>query len=416
MKCNFIKTFVVAFALLFTSNLKAQKVIGFLGDWHGDYVNYINNTLQYEYLTDVVVAFALPKADGSLGLGNNFYNHLNLLGTQLHNRGKKIHFSAGGWTASNFNGGGRRDPDPVQEMMKTQATRDIFVANVLKIVKDYNLDGFNFDWEYPEAADVYAMEDVLLSLRKGLNDLEDELNKELELSIAVSATQTFSVGYSPDATSLVDYVYVMAFDNSGPNHSPVSFAETGMDYWLNTKQIDPEQLILAIPFYSRDPYASYKWLSNSDPAGYYNDDDGIKGGYNYNSRPMLEEKIQELTSRGGSGVFVWEIYEDRTDEYSLLKVLYENIVSTDTIKTELQKVKVFPNPMTDVLNINLNSVVLQGKDITYSITDITGKEVMKGTLPDANNVISTSSITSKGLYFVTIKAGTNQTTLKLVKK
>ena len=416
MKNYFLQFTLITFLFAYTPDTKAQKIIGFLGDWHSGYTNYINNTLQYEYLTDVVLAFAIPNADGSISVGANFYTQLNLLRTQLHTKGKKLHFSAGGWSASNYNNGGRRDPDPVQEMMKSESTREIFVSNVLKIVKDYNLDGFNFDWEYPEASDAFAVEEVLISLRIGLNDLEDELGKSLELSIAVSASQTYSVGYSEDAISLVDYVYIMAFDNNTEHHSSVSFAKSGMDYWLNTKNLEPEQLILAIPFYSRNPYGSYRIFSNEDPSAYFNDEDGLLNSYNYNSKPVIEEKINELNLRGGAGVFIWEIFEDRTDEYSLLKVLYSNLVGTDEVKKELEKVEVAPNPIAETITIDLNSGILSSKEIKYSITDITGKELLSGVLKGGKNQVVTSNITSKGLYFLTLKEGANQATYKLIKK
>lgn len=421
MKCNFLKLSLIAIILSFSTNLKAQnKVIGFLGDWHTwSGSSYFTSTLQYDQLTDVVLAFVLPKADGTYSVGSDFFNQLRVLERETHARGKKIHISAGGWTASNTLSGIRLDPEPIQQMCYNEVAREKFVASMMDIVETYNLDGFNMDWEYPEDSDTDVLNALLRSLKLGILDLERKLNKEIEFSIAVSANSFNSNAYNRTSISYVDYVYIMAFDNAAQNHSTVSFAESAMDFWLGTKSLKPEKMILAIPFYSKgtsSPHRDYKTFSSGDPAGYYNDSDGSLNGYEYNSRPVLERKIEELLERGGQGVFVWELWGDRTDEYSLLSVLYANLVGSDEIKQELAKVKVYPNPIQDLLQIDLNSTVLQSKEILYSITDITGKQIQKGTLSAAKNAISTANISNKGLYFVTVSEGSNQATYKLVKK
>lgn len=401
----------------------SQRVIGFYGDWHfWGSPNHIDNELQYEYVTDIVFSFILPNSDGSYRTSSgdvNFFDQLTRLRDNLHARGKKIHISAGGWSASNDWAGNRLNPDPVQEMANNEAARDTFINKMLKIIEDYNLDGFNLDWEYPDDVDNYAVNKLLLGLKLGLLDLETKMNKKLELSIAVGGTNYNTQGYNNTSISYVDFVYIMAFDNQGDHHSTVSFAENCMDFWLNSKNLPASKMILGVPFYSRGSGRNtgpYKNFSASDPAAYFNDEDGVLNNYAYNSKPILKTKISEMESRGGAGVFIWNIWEDRTDDYSLLRVLYYNIVGTQEISNQLKKINVFPNPVQNTLNINTTDIQLGTGQIQVEITDITGKSLYNQNLNLGTNTIDISTITSKGVYFVNVKKDGGQATFKLLKQ
>ena len=338
---------------------------------------------------------------------------------ELHARGKKIHISAGGWSASNTQEGARLNPDPVQEMVKNATARAKFIEKILNIVETYDLDGFNMDWEYPEVSDSYNLEELLFELRLGLNEVEKILDKEIELTIAVSANGIFSSAYTSEALSYVDYVYVMAFDNQAENHSTLSFAISGMNYWVDSKNVKAKKIVLGVPAYSRGTNAwwgAYKDFSNSDPELYFNDEDGMVGNHAYNSKPILKQKIDALNQRGCAGVFMWELWDDRIDEYSLLRVLYFNIVGSEEIKSELEKIEILPNPMSESLTINIKSTVLNKKTLTYSITDITGKTSLAGKLNPISTQIDASNLKVAGLYFITISEEGNKATYKLIKK
>lgn len=420
MKNSLFKlTFLFLIITSFQSRAAEQRVFGFLGDWHSNSY-YTASGVQYDYMTDVVFAFILPEADGSFAFDINsstWYSRLSEVVKHGHAKGVKVHVSAGGWGVSEgVSGAG----DPIHDMAIDPVKRAIFVANVMDLIKTYDLDGFNMDWEYPAKSDSYELGKLLLELKKGINKLKIELKRNIELSIAVAGSSYGTGAYSSQTISVTDFVMVMAFDNQATNHSTLSFAKDAMDYWKTQKGMKDEQLILAIPFYSKGTNAntgSYKKFSNSDPAGFYNDDNGSKNGYQYNSKPVLVAKLAEVKSRGGSGVFIWEITQDRTDEYSLLRVLYGNLVSSQNTPNQLTKISVFPNPVSDALNFNLTDRELLYQDLVFNISDITGKIIQQGKLNQLNNTVNIESIGNGGIYFVTVKNSNNETaTFKLIKK
>lgn len=420
MKNLFFK--ISFFTLLFLStNLRATepRVFGFLGDWHNNFY-YTESGVQYEYMTDVVYSFILPQSNGSFAFdvgSTAFYSRLTNVVTHAHNKGVKVHVSAGGWGSSN---GQQGVVDPIHNMVNNETARNTFITNVLNMIKTYDLDGFNMDWEYPLNSDGYVLGELLLDLKIGMSDLESEMGKSLELSIAVAAGSHGSGAYDITSLSICDLVMIMAFDNAASHHSTTTFATGAMDYWINSKGISDYQLVLGVPFYSRGTGVTggaYRNFSSSDPEGYYMDSDGIKGNYAYNSRPVLEEKLAAVKARDGVGVFVWEITDDRTDQYSLLKVLYENLVSNAVEISELTGVSFYPNPVEDELVFEIDDNTLTTSTLEFNVTDITGKLVQKGYLESTNTRINVSSIVNPGVYFLMVKNDQNKSVVfKLIKK
>ncbi len=75
------------------------------------------------------------------------------------------------------------------------------------------------------------------------------------------------------------------------------------------------------------------------------------------------------------------------------------------------QISLFPNPVDQEININLPTQ--QENTSNYSITNITGQSIMKGTL--SNNKIDASQLTP-GMYFIQIDSGTKTGTKKFIKK
>jgi GH18 family chitinase len=164
----------------------------------------------------------------------------------------------------------------------------------------------------------------------------------IELSAAVAGLEDKSEGIHKDFIQAVDYLYVMAFVNDscfncgGPNHSSLFFAKNSFMHWttglpernITGKQADPSKIILAIPFFDNDG-AFYNEFSKEKPQHFFADEDGHLDGYFYNSCPMIQEKSSFIQESGGAGLFSWEVVQDRHDNHSLLKCMYDSFYGTD---------------------------------------------------------------------------------------
>jgi chitinase len=64
-------------------------------------------------------------------------------------KGIKRILSFGGWSFST-----EQDTCPIFRQGVTAANRNIFINNVVNFVKTHNIDGVEFDWEYPGALDI----------------------------------------------------------------------------------------------------------------------------------------------------------------------------------------------------------------------------------------------------------------------
>jgi chitinase len=130
-------------------------------------------------------------------------------------KGIKRIISFGGWKESTDS----QTYDIFRDGMK-EGKRDILATNVASIVKIYNLDGVDFDWEYPGAPDIPGIPKG--ELADGPNYLEflkilrSKLAPEKSLSIAAPASFWYlkqfpleEIGY------VVDYIIYMTYDLHG---------------------------------------------------------------------------------------------------------------------------------------------------------------------------------------------------------
>ncbi|RLV93540.1 hypothetical protein JA1_002248 [Spathaspora sp. JA1] len=98
------------------------------------------------------------------------------------------------------------------------ANRPTFVKNILKFVNKHNLDGVDFDWEYPEAPDIPNIP----AGNKNEGQLYNQLFKDLKakqkinLSVAIPASPWYLKGFPlTDMDKNMDYFVLMNYDYYG---------------------------------------------------------------------------------------------------------------------------------------------------------------------------------------------------------
>ena len=179
----------------------------------------------------------------------------------------KILISIGGWTWSG----------KFSDAVLTDTSRQRFVASAVDIIKKFDLDGIDIDWEYPSLpgleGNVFRPEDkqnftaLLAELRRRFDAEGKKAHRRLYLTIAMGAgddviahTEMRKVARYVDTVNLMTYDYYEAGSDATTGHHAPLFAnpvdpkkassdETVRDY--ETAGVAAEKILLGVPFYGR---------------------------------------------------------------------------------------------------------------------------------------------------------------------
>ncbi|MDR1563929.1 MAG: polysaccharide deacetylase family protein [Oscillospiraceae bacterium] len=260
------------------------------------------------------------------------------------------------------------------DMALTQANRDAFVESLVRLKNEFDLDGFDIDWEFPGAYDpglTYRPEDgqnyVYL-----LRDIRAQFGDSISLSIAAPASNWYGQNYNfTQMTPYLDFYNTMTYclsmgsdlNNCGKgfhdgnlysNGSPhsswggVSSAHDTVQYYLS-KGIPASKLAIGIQmpaleypdknsnvYYSHNLDAVqemidsgeyiYRWDSQAHAA--YLEKDG-QFTVTYESAGAAREKGAYVLNNGLFGVFSWGMTMDRSDS-GVSQAAYEGANGTYT--------------------------------------------------------------------------------------
>jgi chitinase len=376
---NWIKT--IAFMLAWGSSIGAAwaqvKVVGYFPTWQGSVTN-----IQYDKLTHINYSFLWPSSTGGLtSLSTGNANKLNQLVSLAHESNVKVLIAVGGWNNGN-------DSD-FEVFAANQTYRTNFTVNVLNFIEQYDLDGVDIDWEYPDPG-TSANNFALL-----MKELHDTLNpKGYLLTAAVVGNGTTGGGVKDEVFGYVDFLNIMAYDNSAEsNHSTYSFATQCLTYWKN-RGLAKEKCILGVPFYARTPnYRSFSSISamDLDEAPYVDEFDG----YLYNGIFTMEDKTYYAGQNAG-GIMIWELSQDRNDDLSLLTTIYNtfdamNLTLSATPSVAEKSITIYPNPARSSSPLFLRGFELSSL-VEVKVIDRNGSICYQG-----NNLFNTNDL-SPGLY------------------
>lgn len=277
-------------------------------------IAYVTNSavasvIPYDKLTHINFAFLLPNEDGS------FQELLNtwLIGQLIplaHKQDVKVLISVGGWGWD----------AQFEKMAANHSTRAAFVKNLVKIMAQYQFDGVDIDWEYPDAG---ASAQNFLAL---MQELRVALPKDSLLTAAVVALGEHAAGIPFEAFALMDFVNIMAYDDdSGPQHSSLNYAISALDYWLE-RGLPPEKATLGVPFYARPTETPYAQIVKDNPATAQLDSTLFNGiQINYNGIPTIQAKTH-LALQRASGIMFWTLENDASGDLSLLSAIHLVVV------------------------------------------------------------------------------------------
>ncbi|WP_435156894.1 glycoside hydrolase family 18 protein [Haladaptatus sp. DFWS20] len=248
----------------------------------------------------------------------------------------------------------------------TAERRERFARTAIELVRTYNFDGIDIDWEYPDGtireSDPHNLVLLLSEIRRQLDDAERADDQRYELSMAASANPSVIDSQEVGAFSDdVDFLNVMNYDLHGtwderthfnaplypvpdaPNAKPTFTADHAMRYWAS-QPIAKEKLHFGLPFYGR----TFENVQNEHPSdhGLFNSFDSAssvtyddiqqnlkpQSDYEYHWHPdakvpwlysaaedtfvsydnidSIANKVDFVKSNGFGGAMCWELSQD----------------------------------------------------------------------------------------------------------
>ncbi|MFC0506053.1 glycosyl hydrolase family 18 protein [Micromonospora costi] len=285
------------------------KSVGYMPSWSGDV-----NAIQYGKLTHINYAFVLPTSSGGLNPVEN-PGKLSQLVSLGHANNVKVSIAIGGWNDGN--------DSAFEALAANSGTRTTFVNNVVNFVNQYNLDGVDMDWEYPDPGTSATNYSLLMS------QLGSALHSRGKLLTAAVVSEGYYVQGVPTAVfGSVDWLNIMAYDGGSP-HANYDWSINAVNGW-KARGLPAGKAVLGVPFYSRPGYYTYSALVGMDPANANRDCTTVGGVQQcYNGVPTVKRKTQWALANAG-GMMNWELSQDRNDGTSLVSAIYDTVMGGGT--------------------------------------------------------------------------------------
>jgi len=297
----------------------------------GYYPSYrATSVIRYDKLTDLVFAFINPDTEGNLIQSNpgdalyGFDNNKFLVVKQgCADNGVKLWISLGGADP------GEQRAARLSAVSGDATKRDRLATQIVNFAVTHNLFGIDVDWEFPKTTQAKTNHLELLKAIKA--KIQASSKPTLQLGIAVGGEYKFTVNHiqyvDPSLfttnANLVDKWYVMAYDfpaTYNANHSSLADGKACLDAWKNAG-VPYSKLLLGIPFYGRNANRSADIMYNELGASNTIYTSDLTNGWYYNGKTTIEAKMDYVAEKGANGILIWDIGQDRTDQYSLLSAI-----------------------------------------------------------------------------------------------
>ncbi|MAM88548.1 MAG: hypothetical protein CME36_14685 [unclassified Hahellaceae] len=293
----------LALAALFAAGPAAAfKVVGYFPTWQGDV-----NSIPYGRMTHINYSFVLPTNSGGLQALEGGAARLNTLVSQAHAKNVKVLIAVGGWNDG--------DDSAFRSLAANSSYRANFVNNIVNFVNQYDLDGVDIDWEYPDAGAEAN------SFRLLMQDLSRALKPRGKLLTAAVTHNDWPGSVDSAVIEAVDFLNLMVYDLNYP-HSTYQAAQAALTHWKFSEGLPKSKAVLGVPFYSRTNYIAYRDIIARYGAGAAQVDNA--GGLDYNGQPTIKAK-SELALNEAGGIMFWEISQDTRDNLSLMKTIWDTV-------------------------------------------------------------------------------------------
>ncbi len=265
----------------------------------------IEGLIPYDKLTHINYSFLTPNNDGTFNSISNSWK-LKLIVQNAHKHNVKVLISVGGWGWDN----------EFEKVAADPSLRSAFVQNLKAFVDEYQLDGMDMDWEYPDSGQ------SSLNFLALMREIHAAMPDKLLTSAVVAYGDDHGLGIPQESFEVMDYVVIMAY--SGKDHGMMEQFNKSMAYW-DARGLPREKIVIGLPFYSEPSGVSFAKLVQADPAAAQVDSFKYLGSMEYyNGIPTIQTKTQFALENAG-GVAFWTLDHDAQGEFSLVNAIYQTV-------------------------------------------------------------------------------------------
>lgn len=322
-----------------TTSVTFKQVAYWIEDDMNDFedISDADNDIDYTQLTHLIFGYLAVNADGSFNINSNGTlteiddnNDFKDLIVAIQSYGVKVAFSIGGENSANL-----------QTIAADDNLSDAFVDNVINLVEEYDLDGIDLSWQFPEDdGQGELFEDLVKALSAELAD--EGVIFSIELVSGLDDEEDLADAIPSDVFDYVDFVNIRAVNSNDYGDLQLStddFLDV-ISYWTDRCLIQ-NKLVVGIPFYATgidDTSYSYAQILDikSDKSTYACDNDdrvSIDGDYYYfNAIPTVIEKTAYAQTYAG-GVMMMSLEQDYHEDadYSLLNTINNELEGNASI-------------------------------------------------------------------------------------
>ena len=265
----------------------------------------IETLIPYDRLTHINYSFLTPNADGTFNPIVNGWKLKKIVETG-NAEDVQVLISVGGWGWD----------AQFEAMAADPGTRAAFVRHLKAFVDEYQLDGVDMDWEYPDPGP--SSQNFLALIR----ELRAALPDKLLTTAVVAYGDEYGLGVPVETFELFDFVNIMTY--AGRDHGTMEQFRKGLDYWSG-RGLPKEKIVAGVPFYSEPGGVSFAKLTKQDPAAARVDAfDYIGAIQHYNGIPTIQAKT-EIAMQEASGIMFWALDHDAQGEHSLVGAIHATV-------------------------------------------------------------------------------------------
>jgi chitinase len=289
--------------------------------------------VKFKMCNVVNYAFAKVNAAGTLtSFTNTEANHLISVRDKAKSLGAKVFISISGLEAD------------FKTMGATEAGRTTFIIEAMTLVRNYNLDGIDMDWEFPKTSD-----GTDVTYTAFMKQLSDSCHRGSKYYLTAAITAGIYSGAIRDAIkaelwtgNYVDWFNIMSYDDftTDPlfrykNHTSLAVSNASMNYWVTNRGMPAAKAVLGIAGYGRPSGMTQtgniltmnqilaqggNLMTDSAVVNV----SGVTFTSYFNGINTVKKKAM-LAKQMGNGIMLWEKSQDTHGAFSLLKAVCDTV-------------------------------------------------------------------------------------------